>query len=99
MLCALKLFEKSNRPRILKRTLQQLREAVAISKWSQGAKIRAEAAATSSLQRRVLRKLKAVGATALAARVLTSRADEFAKGKLVEAGWFALRQHPAEKKV
>lgn len=99
MLYPLKMFEKSNRPRILKRTLQQFREAVASRKWKQAAKITAETIAASSLQRRALLKLKAAGATARTTRLLTFRGDEFAKRKLMETGWSVLRQHPAEKKV
>lgn len=93
------IFDKANRPRVLRRNFARLREAVATQKWKRGAKAKADAVATLSLQRRTLRSLRQGAATAAASRVQRANADAFAVRVLMMEGWENLRDHPAEKKV
>ncbi|CAM9869994.1 unnamed protein product, partial [Laminaria digitata] len=94
-----KLFEKVNRPRVLRRNFAQLQQAVAIQKWTRSAKAKADAVSNLSLQRRTFRSLRAATAVSVASRRLKERADAFADRRLVTTGWEALREHPAEKKI
>lgn len=96
---SIQIFEKANRPRVLRRNFAQLQEAVAIQKWMRSAKAKADSVSNLSIQRRVFRGLRAATAVAAASRRLRDRADAFAHRKLVMTGWEALREHPAEKKV
>eukprot|EP00903_Cladosiphon_okamuranus_P009107 g8702.t2 len=93
------MFDKANRPRVLLRNYARLREAVAVQKWKRGAKAKADAVATLSLQRRTFRSLRQGVATAAASRVQRAKAEALAVRKLVMRGWENLREHPAEKKV
>lgn len=93
------IFDKANRPRVLRRNYALLREAVALQKWKRGAKAKAEAVATLSLQRRMFRSLRQGVATAAASRVQRANAGALAVRKLVMRGWENLREHPTEKKV
>lgn len=93
------VFDKANRPRVLRRNFARLREAVATQKWKRGAKAKADAVAAVSLQRHTFRSLRQGVATAAASRVQRARADAFAARTLVTRGWTHLRDHPAEKKV
>ena len=93
------MFDKKNRPRVLRRNFALLREGVATRKWKRGAKAKADAAAALSLQRRTFRSLRQGVAVAAASRAQRARADAFVAHKLVTRGWENLRDHPAEKKV
>lgn len=92
-------FDKANRPRVLRRNLARLREAVATQKWKRAAKEKADAVAALSLQRQMFRSLRHGVAVAAACRKQRARADAFAVGMLVKRGWTHLRDHEAEKKV
>lgn len=93
------VFDKANRPRVLRRNFARLREAVAIRKWKRGAKATADAVATLSLQRRMFRSLRQGVAVAAASRARLASAVGFAVRRLIMRGWENLRNHPAEKKV
>lgn len=93
------MFDKANRPRVLRRNFARLREAVALQKWKRGAKAKADAVATLSLQRRTFRSLCQAVAIAAASRAQRANADDFAIRKLMTRGWESLRDNPAEKKV
>lgn len=93
------MFNKANRPRVIRRNFARLREAVAVQKWKRDAKAKADAVAALSLQRRTFRSLRQGVASAAASRVLRASADALVARKLVLRGWENLRDHPAEKKV
>ena len=93
------MFNKANRPRVLRRNFARLREAVALQRWKRGAKAKADAVATLSLQRWAFRSLRQRVATAAASRIQRANGDAFSVRKLMMRGWESLRDHPAEKKV
>lgn len=93
------MFDKANRPRVLRRNFARLRDAVAAKRWKRGAKAKADSVATLSLQRRTFRSLRQGVAIAAASRIQRASADAFSIRMLMMRGWKNLRNHPAEKKV
>ncbi|CAM9103157.1 unnamed protein product, partial [Choristocarpus tenellus] len=95
----MKQYKVWHRPRLLQRTLCQLKDATVTSKWCRDAKCRADVFARSGKKRRVIQKLHGLATSRVTQRTSMAMALAFAKGRPLSCGLSCLRNHPGEKRV